>query len=91
MEKREEANAARARFSADGSDLLTDLNAYDTVFQLGSEGKQSGAVRKFCEEVFHLLLFISLHLIYWVRILFLLPLFEKSQLFDTTTYHLFRI
>ncbi|KAJ7492368.1 P-loop containing nucleoside triphosphate hydrolase protein [Mycena latifolia] len=49
------ASQARARFATAGSDLLTDLNAYDTCNRLRSEGKSQGAVRAFCEEVqFHL-------------------------------------
>ncbi|KAJ6504362.1 P-loop containing nucleoside triphosphate hydrolase protein [Mycena vulgaris] len=52
MDKRDEASQARARFATAGSDLLTDLNAFDTCHRLRSEGKSHGAVRTFCEENF---------------------------------------
>ncbi|KAJ6503274.1 P-loop containing nucleoside triphosphate hydrolase protein [Mycena vitilis] len=52
MDKREEANKARARFATAGSDLLTDLGAYDACVKMRSEGKSHGAVRTFCEENF---------------------------------------
>ncbi|KAK7064008.1 dead deah box [Favolaschia claudopus] len=43
---------ARCRFATAGSDLLTDLKAYDACVQLREEGKSQGAVRAFCEENF---------------------------------------
>ncbi|KAJ7103273.1 P-loop containing nucleoside triphosphate hydrolase protein [Mycena belliarum] len=52
MEKRDEASQARARFATAGSDLLTDLNAYDTCNRMRSEGKSQAAIRMFCEENF---------------------------------------
>ncbi|KAJ7446393.1 P-loop containing nucleoside triphosphate hydrolase protein [Mycena galericulata] len=52
MEKRDEASKARARFATAGSDLLTDLNAYDTCNRMRTEGKSQGVVRAFCEENF---------------------------------------
>ncbi|KAJ7246262.1 P-loop containing nucleoside triphosphate hydrolase protein [Mycena haematopus] len=52
MDKREEASQARARFATAGSDLLTDLNAYDACVKLRAEGKSQGAVRAFCDENF---------------------------------------
>lgn len=42
---------ARARFSIAGSDLLTDLKAYDECARLRSEGKSQGAIKSFCEDV----------------------------------------
>ncbi|KAJ7675357.1 P-loop containing nucleoside triphosphate hydrolase protein [Mycena rosella] len=47
MDKRNEASQARARFATAGSDLLTDLNAYDACNRLRSEGKSHSAIRAF--------------------------------------------
>ncbi|KAJ7631194.1 P-loop containing nucleoside triphosphate hydrolase protein [Roridomyces roridus] len=52
MEKRDEASQARARFATAGSDLLTDLNAFDTCARMRSEGKSQSTIRVFCEENF---------------------------------------
>ncbi|RDB29375.1 hypothetical protein Hypma_015909 [Hypsizygus marmoreus] len=52
MDKRNEAAQARARFTTAGSDLLTDLKAYDDCARLRSEGKSQGAIRSFCEDNF---------------------------------------
>ncbi|KAF7303226.1 Dead deah box [Mycena kentingensis (nom. inval.)] len=52
MDKKEEASQARLRFATAGSDLLTDLNAYNACTRLRSEGKSHGAVREFCEDNF---------------------------------------
>ncbi|KAJ7040354.1 P-loop containing nucleoside triphosphate hydrolase protein [Mycena alexandri] len=52
MDKRDEASQARARFATAGSDLLTDLAAYDACNKMRSEGQSHGAVRTFCEENF---------------------------------------
>ncbi|KII93616.1 hypothetical protein PLICRDRAFT_131582 [Plicaturopsis crispa FD-325 SS-3] len=52
MDKREEASQARARFATGGSDLLTDLQAYDACTRLRTEGKPQSAIRSFCEENF---------------------------------------
>ncbi|KAJ7170133.1 P-loop containing nucleoside triphosphate hydrolase protein [Mycena filopes] len=52
MEKRDEASQARARFATAGSDLLTDLAAYDACNKMRSEGMSHGAVRTWCEENF---------------------------------------
>ncbi|KAF7981091.1 hypothetical protein HWV62_34789 [Athelia sp. TMB] len=52
LDKREEASSARAKFSTDNSDLLTDLKAYDECARIRSEGGSHGAVRTFCEENF---------------------------------------
>ncbi|KAJ7897125.1 P-loop containing nucleoside triphosphate hydrolase protein [Mycena olivaceomarginata] len=52
MDKREEASQARSRFATAGSDLLTDLNAYDACTKLRAEGKSHGAVRAFCDDNF---------------------------------------
>ncbi|KAJ7878638.1 P-loop containing nucleoside triphosphate hydrolase protein [Mycena leptocephala] len=51
MDKREEASHT-ARFATAGSDLLTDLAAYDACTKMRAEGKSQGAVRTFCEENF---------------------------------------
>ncbi|KAJ6520085.1 P-loop containing nucleoside triphosphate hydrolase protein [Mycena sanguinolenta] len=52
MDKRDEASQARARFATAGSDLLTDLNAYDSCIKMRAEGKSQSAIRAFCEEHF---------------------------------------
>ncbi|KAK2461453.1 hypothetical protein APHAL10511_005916 [Amanita phalloides] len=52
MDKREEANRARARFSIAGSDLLTDVNAYDQCMGLRSKGESPPTISKFCERNF---------------------------------------
>ncbi|KAJ6575382.1 P-loop containing nucleoside triphosphate hydrolase protein [Mycena capillaripes] len=52
MDKRDEASQARARFATAGSDLLTDLKAYDACNKMRAEGKSHSAVRTFCEENF---------------------------------------
>ncbi|KAJ7293075.1 P-loop containing nucleoside triphosphate hydrolase protein [Mycena rebaudengoi] len=52
MEKRDEASQARSRFATAGSDLLTDLNAYDACTRLRTEGKPQSAIRAFCEDNF---------------------------------------
>ncbi|KAJ7109956.1 P-loop containing nucleoside triphosphate hydrolase protein [Mycena epipterygia] len=52
MDKRDEASQARARFATAGSDLLTDLKAYDTCHALRTEGKGQSAIRAFCEDNF---------------------------------------
>ncbi|KAF8899103.1 P-loop containing nucleoside triphosphate hydrolase protein [Infundibulicybe gibba] len=52
IDKREEATKARARFSTSGSDLLTDLNAYDQCVQLRAEGKSQSDLRTFCDDNF---------------------------------------
>ncbi|TFK41870.1 P-loop containing nucleoside triphosphate hydrolase protein [Crucibulum laeve] len=52
IDKRDEANQARARFSTGGSDLLTDMKAYDEYLKMHAEGKSHGALRSFCEENF---------------------------------------
>ncbi|KAG5647688.1 hypothetical protein DXG03_008411 [Asterophora parasitica] len=52
MDKRDEAAQARARFSTGGSDLLTDLRAYDECHGLRSKGQGQAAIRSFCEQNF---------------------------------------
>ncbi|KAF7302730.1 Dead deah box [Mycena chlorophos] len=52
MDKKEEASQARLRFATAGSDLLTDLNAYNACVDLRSQGKSHHAVSDFCEENF---------------------------------------
>ncbi|KAI0828826.1 P-loop containing nucleoside triphosphate hydrolase protein [Trametes gibbosa] len=52
MEKREEANQARARFATGNSDLLTDANAYEECLALRSKGGNNSAIRAFCEQNF---------------------------------------
>ncbi|KAF8625176.1 hypothetical protein AX15_005488 [Amanita polypyramis BW_CC] len=52
VDKKEEANRARARFAAAGSDLLTDVNAYDQCMRLRSRGESQSAINKFCEQNF---------------------------------------
>jgi ATP-dependent RNA helicase DHX57 len=39
------------RFASAGSDLLTDLEAFETCERLHSEGKGRSAIKSFCEEV----------------------------------------
>ena len=51
LDKREEANQARAQFNTANSDLLTDVNAYDAVLQLRTDGASQSAIRAFCEQV----------------------------------------
>ncbi|KAF8640981.1 hypothetical protein AX17_000627 [Amanita inopinata Kibby_2008] len=51
-EKREEANQARRRFLAAGSDLLTDVKAYDECMRLRSQDKRPSAISRYCEENF---------------------------------------
>ena len=48
-DQRNEASAARARFSTGKSDLLTDVNAIESALRLRTEGGQK-AVRDFCED-----------------------------------------
>ncbi|KIP11667.1 hypothetical protein PHLGIDRAFT_27719 [Phlebiopsis gigantea 11061_1 CR5-6] len=50
MDKREEANKARAKFALGNSDLLTDMNAYDECARMRESG--ASRVRAFCEENF---------------------------------------
>ncbi|KAJ7070765.1 P-loop containing nucleoside triphosphate hydrolase protein [Mycena amicta] len=52
MDKKQEASQARLRFATAGSDLLTDLNAYNECVNLRSQGKSNHAVHEFCEENF---------------------------------------
>ncbi|KAF5385346.1 hypothetical protein D9615_001206 [Tricholomella constricta] len=52
MDKRDEATQARARFSTAGSDLLTDLKAYNECHRLRSESRGQAAIRAFCEQNF---------------------------------------
>lgn len=48
MDKRDEANAARARLRAGNSDLMTNVNAFTTFTQVkAKEGNR--AARDFCE------------------------------------------
>ena len=51
IDKREEANQARARFNTDNSDILTDVNAYDACLKLRGDGASQGASEAFCEQV----------------------------------------
>ncbi|KAI0275281.1 P-loop containing nucleoside triphosphate hydrolase protein [Gloeopeniophorella convolvens] len=51
MDKREEASTARARFSTEKSDLLTDARAYDECTRIRQE-ESTGAMRSFCSENF---------------------------------------
>ena len=51
MDKREEANQARARFNSENSDLLTDVAAYDECLKLRTEGASQSAIKAFCEQV----------------------------------------
>ncbi|KAG6842444.1 hypothetical protein C0991_007574 [Blastosporella zonata] len=50
VEKRDEAAQARERFLTVGSDLLTDLSAYNQCVSL--KGKGQAAIRTFCEHNF---------------------------------------
>lgn len=50
-DQRAEASAARERFKAAKSDLLTDVNAVESALRLGSEGGQK-TIREFCEDNF---------------------------------------
>ncbi|KAI0931624.1 hypothetical protein AcW2_000470 [Taiwanofungus camphoratus] len=52
MDKREEASRARLRFFKGNSDLLTDVNAYDSCMRLRSERSSQNALRAFCEDNF---------------------------------------
>lgn len=52
MDKRDEATARRAKFAASGSDLLTDVKAFDACAKLRSEGGSKSALNSFCEENF---------------------------------------
>ncbi|PIL31325.1 hypothetical protein GSI_06023 [Ganoderma sinense ZZ0214-1] len=52
MDKREEANQARARFATGNSDLLTDVNAYEECLGLRNKGESQSAIRAFCEQNF---------------------------------------
>ncbi|EIN13864.1 P-loop containing nucleoside triphosphate hydrolase protein [Punctularia strigosozonata HHB-11173 SS5] len=52
IDQRDEASRSRARFAAGGSDLLTDVRAYEECMQLRSEGKGEGAMKVFCTENF---------------------------------------
>ncbi|KAM5535888.1 hypothetical protein V8D89_010506 [Ganoderma adspersum] len=52
VDKREEANLARARFATGNSDLLTDVKAYEECLILRSKGESQGAIRAFCEQNF---------------------------------------
>ncbi|KAI0673812.1 P-loop containing nucleoside triphosphate hydrolase protein [Trametes maxima] len=52
MDKREEANQARAKFATGNSDLLTDANAYDECLALRKQGASQSAIRAFCEQNF---------------------------------------
>ncbi|CAA7264809.1 unnamed protein product [Cyclocybe aegerita] len=52
MERRDEANTARARFAHGDSDLLTDAKAFDECMQMRKDSKSSAAIRSFCEENF---------------------------------------
>ncbi|KAA1467821.1 P-loop containing nucleoside triphosphate hydrolase protein [Dentipellis sp. KUC8613] len=52
MDKRDEATKARARFSTEKSDILTDMAAYDECMALRASGKPGSALRAFCEQNF---------------------------------------
>ncbi|KAF9486472.1 P-loop containing nucleoside triphosphate hydrolase protein [Pholiota conissans] len=52
LEKREEANAARARFATGDSDILTDVKAYDECTKMREAGQSQSAIRSFCEGNF---------------------------------------
>jgi len=41
----------RAKFATAGSDLLTDVRAFDACTKLRSEGGSYSALNTFCEEV----------------------------------------
>ncbi|CAG7853684.1 DExH-box ATP-dependent RNA helicase DExH1 {ECO:0000305} {ECO:0000305} [Serendipita indica DSM 11827] len=50
MDKREEANKARAKFSTENSDILTNVNAFNEC--LMERGRKKGGISSFCEENF---------------------------------------
>ncbi|CCA73631.1 related to helicases [Serendipita indica DSM 11827] len=50
MDKREEANKARAKFSTENSDILTNVNAFNEC--LVERGRKKGGISSFCEENF---------------------------------------
>ncbi|KAI0778819.1 P-loop containing nucleoside triphosphate hydrolase protein [Trametes elegans] len=52
MDKREEANRARAKFATGNSDLLTDANAYEECISMRSKGASTSAIRAFCDQNF---------------------------------------
>ncbi|KAI1793062.1 P-loop containing nucleoside triphosphate hydrolase protein [Ganoderma leucocontextum] len=52
MDKRQEANQARARFATGNSDLLTDVNAYEECLSRRNKGESQSAIRAFCEQNF---------------------------------------
>ncbi|PFH52275.1 hypothetical protein AMATHDRAFT_57321 [Amanita thiersii Skay4041] len=52
MDKRDEVNQAKARFLHDGSDLLTNVRAYDECMRLRAQGKSASVINSFCEENF---------------------------------------
>ncbi|KAH9932077.1 P-loop containing nucleoside triphosphate hydrolase protein [Epithele typhae] len=52
MDKREEANQARARFNTANSDLLTDVNAYEECLKMRNDGASHSAIRAFCDQNF---------------------------------------
>ncbi|KZT69049.1 P-loop containing nucleoside triphosphate hydrolase protein [Daedalea quercina L-15889] len=52
VDKRDEANQARARFTTGNSDLLTDMHAYGECRRLRDEGRSQSGIRVFCEENF---------------------------------------
>ncbi|KAI0041900.1 P-loop containing nucleoside triphosphate hydrolase protein [Auriscalpium vulgare] len=52
IDKRDEANKARANFLVDKSDILTDAHAYDECARLHADGKNPGFIRNYCEENF---------------------------------------
>ncbi|TDL28076.1 P-loop containing nucleoside triphosphate hydrolase protein [Rickenella mellea] len=51
-DKREEAHAARQRFSTGKSDLLTDCHIFNEYMRLRSRGESNSAIRTFCEQNF---------------------------------------
>ncbi|KNZ80627.1 Putative DEAH-box ATP-dependent helicase [Termitomyces sp. J132] len=51
-ERRDEATQARERFFNAGSDLLTDVTAYDQCVRLRSGGNGQAELRAFCEKHF---------------------------------------
>ncbi|KAI2615956.1 P-loop containing nucleoside triphosphate hydrolase protein [Hypoxylon sp. NC1633] len=51
-DKREEAKAARMRFSNGDGDLLTDLRAYQQWSTMAEEGAPQRRLRQFCDENF---------------------------------------
>ncbi|KAL1951731.1 hypothetical protein VTO73DRAFT_880 [Trametes versicolor] len=52
MDKREEANQARAKFATGNSDLLTDANAYEECAGLRAKGTPNATIRAFLEQNF---------------------------------------